>query len=124
MNTRPLSAARSRLPTCAVPTIRLPRSSRTGSGLPPSVVTLRRKDPDTPRPYRVPGGEGVLIALTAITTLIIAATLLLFLWPEIPHAPAAWSFTGPLLAIVGVTLAVGEVIVFRQMRRLKAAGSA
>ncbi len=90
----------------------------------PSVVTLRRKDPGTPRPYRVPGGMGVLVVLSSLTTTIIAATLVLFLWPEIPHAPAAWSFTGPLLAIVGVTLAAGEVIVFRQMRRLKAAGRA
>lgn len=86
----------------------------------PCVVTLRRKDPDTPRPYRVPGGMGVLVAMSAVTTLIIFATFLLFLWPEIPNAPEAWSFTGPLLAIVGVTLLVGEVIVFRQMRRLKA----
>ncbi len=72
----------------------------------------------------MPGGTGVLVVLTSLTTVIIAATLVLFLWPEIPHAPAAWSFTGPLLAIVGVTLAVGEVIVFRQMRRLNAAGPA
>ncbi|HMS62128.1 MAG TPA: APC family permease [Solirubrobacteraceae bacterium] len=86
----------------------------------PCVVTLRRKDPETPRPYRVPGGMGVLVAMSAVTTLIIFATFLLFLWPEIPNAPEAWSFTGPLLAIVGVTLLVGEVIVFRQMRRLKA----
>ena len=67
----------------------------------PCVVTLRRKDPETPRPYRVPGGMGVLVAMSAVTTLIIFATFLLFLWPEIPNAPEAWSFTGPLLAIVG-----------------------
>ncbi len=89
----------------------------------PCIVTLRRKDPDAARPYRVPGGAWVVTAMSALTTAIIAATFVLFLWPEIPHAPAAWSFTGPLLAIVGVTLAVGEIIVFRQMRRLRAAGS-
>jgi amino acid transporter len=88
----------------------------------PAVWVLRRKDPQTPRPYRVPGGTGVLAAMSAVTTVIIAATLLLFLWPEIPDAPEAWSFTGPLLAIVGVTLVVGEIIVARQMRRMKAAG--
>ena len=30
-------------------------------------------------------------------------------------------FTGPLLAIDGVTLVVGEIIVFHQMRKMKAA---
>jgi amino acid transporter len=88
----------------------------------PAAWALRRKDPDRPRPYRVPGGNGVLAVLSVITTVIIFATLLLFLWPEIPAAPAAWSFTGPLLAIVGVTLVVGEIIVVRQMRRMKADG--
>lgn len=88
----------------------------------PAVVALRRKDPDTPRPYKVPGGTGFLTVLSVITTVIIFATFLLFLWPEIPSAPAAWSFTGPLLAIVGVTLVVGEIIVARQMRRMKADG--
>jgi len=85
----------------------------------PAAWTLRRKDPDAVRPYRVPGGTAVLGVLSALTTLIIFATFVLFLWPEIPNAPAAWSFTGPLLAIVGVTLLVGEVIVARQMRRMR-----
>jgi amino acid transporter len=85
----------------------------------PAAWTLRRKDPDAERPYRVPGGTVVLALLSALTTVIIFATLVLFLWPEIPHAPAAWSFTGPLLAIVGVTLVVGEVIVARQMRLMR-----
>ena len=48
--------------------------------------------------------------------MIVAATFVLFLWPEIPDAPESWAFTGPLLAIVGVTLVVGELIVARQMR--------
>jgi len=85
----------------------------------PAAWTLRRKDPDTARPYRVPGGNAVLAVLSALTTLIIFATFVLFLWPEIPNAPAAWSFTGPLLAIVGATLVAGEIIVARQMRQMR-----
>ena len=60
----------------------------------------------------------MLAALSAVTTAIVLATFVLFLWPEIPDAPASWAFTGPLLAIVGTTLVVGELIVARQMRLL------
>ena len=85
----------------------------------PSVRTLRRKDPDAERPFRIPGGPGLLTAMCVLTTLIIVATFILFMWPEIPDAPESWAFTGPLLAIVGVTLVVGEVIVARQMRLMQ-----
>ena len=86
----------------------------------PAAWTLRRKDPDAaaalPRARRDRASSPCSASLT---TVIIFATFVLFLWPEIPNAPAAWSFTGPLLAIVGVTLVVGEIIVARQMRRMR-----
>jgi glutamate:GABA antiporter len=85
----------------------------------PSAWTLRRKDPDPPRPLHVPGGPVLLAVLWVLTTVIIFATFVLFLWPEIPNAPESWAFTGPLLIIVGATLLVGEVIVARQMRLLR-----
>ena len=85
----------------------------------PAVLVLRIKDPDRPRPFKVPGGTKVLAAFTTITGLTIAATTLLFVWPEIPHAPADWSYTGPLLGIVGGTLIVGEVIIWRLLGRQK-----
>jgi hypothetical protein len=62
----------------------------------PSAWTLRRKDPDTPRPFRVPGPTGVLAALSAVTTAIVLATFLRFLSQRSPtprrlgvHRPAA-----------------------------------
>jgi hypothetical protein len=67
----------------------------------------------------VPGGPILLAVLCVLTTVIVAATFALFLWPEIPNAPEWWAFTGPLLIIVGVALLVGEVIVARQMRLLR-----
>lgn len=79
----------------------------------PAVVVLRRKDPDRPRPFKVPGGELTLIVLATITTLIIAGGILLFIWPEIPNAPEEWAYTGPLLGVVVAALLVGEVIVWR-----------
>lgn len=79
----------------------------------PAVLVLRRKDPDRPRPFRVPGGQIGLIAIVVVTTLIIAGGILLFVWPEIPNAPAEWSYTGPLLGVVVAALAVGELIIWR-----------
>lgn len=83
----------------------------------PAVVVLRRKDPDRERPFRIPGGEVAAIAYATITSIVIAAAIVLFLWPEIPGAPAEWSYTGPLLGIVVVALAAGELIVWRVFHR-------
>lgn len=82
----------------------------------PAVVVLRRKDPELERPFRIPGGTGVVVALATLTTLVVAAAAVLFVWPEVPKAPAEWSYTGPLLAIVVGALAVGELIVWRMSR--------
>ena len=79
----------------------------------PAVVILRYKDPDRDRPFKIPGGNAVVIAMATVTTIVIAGGVLLFLWPEIPHAPAEWSYTGPLLGIVVLTLLAGEVMLWR-----------
>ncbi len=79
----------------------------------PAAAILRRKDPDTERPFRIPGGTRVAAALGAITSLCIAAGIVLFLWPEVPNAPEDWSYTGPLLAIVAAALVAGELILWR-----------
>ncbi len=79
----------------------------------PAVAVLRRKDPDRERPFKIPGGNGVVIGLATLTTIVIAAATLLFIWPEVPKAPAEWDYTGPLLGIVVGALAVGEVIIWR-----------
>ena len=79
----------------------------------PTVAILRYKDPDRHRPFRIPGGNRVVVAMSVITSIVIAAGVVLFLWPEIPDKPADWSYTGPLLAIVAVALAAGELILWR-----------
>ncbi len=55
------------------------------------------------------------------TSFIIAAGVVLFLWPEIPNPPKEWSYTGPLLGIVVVTLLAGEVMLWRMSRPAQAA---
>jgi amino acid transporter len=79
----------------------------------PAVAILRYKDPDRPRPFKIPGGDRLVVALAAITSVIIIGGVVLFLWPEIPNAPKEWSYTGPLLGIVGLTLVAGEVMLWR-----------
>ena len=79
----------------------------------PAALALRIKEPDRPRPFRVPGGTRTLAALVGLTTLVIVATALLFIWPEIPHRPADWSYTGPLLGIVVGALVAGEALIWR-----------
>ncbi len=79
----------------------------------PAVVVLRRKDPERPRPFRMPGGEKAAYLYATVTTLVIAASIVLFVWPEIPHSPEEWSYTGPLLGIVVAALVAGEAIVWR-----------
>ncbi len=81
----------------------------------PAALALRIKDPQRERPFRVPGGTITLAVLVAITTAAIAATALLFVWPEVPHQPADWSYTGPLLGIVVGALVVGELLIWREM---------
>ena len=79
----------------------------------PSVAILRRKDPDRHRPFRIPGGDRFVVAIATLTSIIIAAGVVLFLWPEIPNAPKEWSYTGPLVGIVVVTLLAGEIMLWR-----------
>ena len=81
----------------------------------PTFLKLRRDDPDTPRPYRAPGGTVGAWALTVLTTAAILVSVFLFLWT--PGVAIDWAYTGALVGIVGVTLVVGEVLVARAMRR-------
>lgn len=83
----------------------------------PSFLRLRRIDPDARRPYRAPGGTAGGVVWTVLTTFGIVASLVLFLWT--PGEPVDWAYTGWLLGIVVVTLAAGEVLVTKAMRRLE-----
>lgn len=79
----------------------------------PACAILRYKDPDRERPFKIPGGDRVVVAMAVVTSVTIVGGVLLFLWPEIPGGPEDWSYTGPLLGIVVATLAAGEVILWR-----------
>lgn len=78
---------------------------------------LRRRDPDHPRPFRVPGGPLVawLCAVIAIITLSIAAVLFMVTPGEGPE----W----PVIAGVITMLTLGEIVI-RSAERRKARSSA
>ncbi|POX39525.1 amino acid permease [Streptomyces sp. Ru73] len=47
----------------------------------PSLVVLRRKYPDTPRPYAVPGGRAGAWLVTGLATAFVAFTVVVLIWP-------------------------------------------
>ncbi|MFF9242591.1 APC family permease [Streptomyces sp. NPDC014801] len=47
----------------------------------PSLVVLRRKYPDTPRPYSVPGGRFGAWTVTVLATGLVAFTVVVLVWP-------------------------------------------
>jgi len=81
----------------------------------PAVLRLRRLDPERPDSFRVPGGRLGVWAAVVLATGSILASLVLFLWT--PGVAVEWSYTGPLIGIVVVAIAVGEVVVRRSLRR-------
>ena len=67
-------------------------------------IKLRHKDPDTPRPYRVPGGMLGAWIVSVCCFGFVSAGILFFIWSN-PTKPADWSFIGQMaigLSVVGI----------------------
>jgi len=84
----------------------------------PAFAILRRKRPDQPRPYRMPGGIGVARAAAAVCWLFIAFACVLFFKPsgEVDPAQArreTWLLAGETIA----TLLVGLWLMPRSQSR-------
>ncbi|MBP2320093.1 amino acid transporter [Kibdelosporangium banguiense] len=47
----------------------------------PSLLVLRKKMPDVPRPFRIPGGWGTAWVVTLLPTLLVAFTVATLIWP-------------------------------------------
>ena len=75
----------------------------------PAILRLRKVDAGADRPFRVPGGRiGLWVAVVCASGAVFAS-LVLFVWT--PGSAVDWSYTGPLVAIVGTAIVVGEIIV-------------
>lgn len=80
----------------------------------PAFVILRRRRPDRPRPYRMPGGSGVALAAAIVCWVFIAFACALFFEPapDVEHVRAvrdSWLLGGETLA----TLVVGLLLLPR-----------
>lgn len=87
----------------------------------PAFLRLRHKDKDIERPYRVPGGQGVATVMAALGELFILQAVVFFVW--VPGQAVDWSFAGPVLLGVLITVLVGEFIIRRPQRQEEAAES-
>ncbi len=88
----------------------------------PALVRLRYKHPDTPRPYRVPGGMAGAWVATLITELFVLVTAVTLLWPGAINAlfgqsysvESSWGvsrvfFESVTLGALAVMVAIGVV---------------
>jgi amino acid transporter len=77
-------------------------------------LVLRRTDADHPRPYRVPGGNGMARVLVALCIGFILQAIVLFIW-----VPGEFDATQALAVGGGVvaTIVVGEVLIELARRR-------
>jgi amino acid transporter len=87
----------------------------------PAIIRLRSIDAGAERPFRVPGGVVGLWVSVVLATGWVVASLVLFLWT--PGQSVDWSYTGPLVAIVGAAIVVGEVLVGWCLRGGRAASA-
>jgi len=81
----------------------------------PAFLKLRYKDPDLLRPYRVPVNNGVAALLVVLCELLILQAIVFFIW--VPGEPVDWSYAGPVLIGVALTLVVGEVLLWVARRQ-------
>ena len=59
----------------------------------PALVVLRRKYPDAPRPYRVPGGPVFAWAAVIITEAFVIVTVITLVWPGAINALFGYSYS-------------------------------
>jgi amino acid transporter len=81
----------------------------------PAFVVLRKRRPEQPRPYRVPGGHGVAAAASWVCTLYIAGACVLFFAPS-PTSQAPLKEALILGGQTLLTLVIGWLLIPRRAR--------
>ncbi|MDR3127760.1 MAG: APC family permease [Bifidobacteriaceae bacterium] len=84
----------------------------------PAFLKLRKIDPDTPRPFKVPGNRFVLFILGWVPTIVIAFAAIVNLIPEDGSSAELEEKGFELLSGILVVV-IGEVLVFLTRRRSK-----
>ena len=83
----------------------------------PAFLKLRASDPDTERPYRVPGGKTFAWIIAIICELFMVQAVVFFVW--VPGEPIDWAFAAPVLIGVVLTLIIGEVLMVISQKNKK-----
>jgi amino acid transporter len=71
-----------------------------------SFLRLRKIDPDTPRPYRVPGGHALTVCTTWVPIVLLVAAAVFFV---VNPWSFDWSTTGPILVGLAITFVIQEI---------------
>jgi amino acid transporter len=80
----------------------------------PVFLKLRHDDPDTPRPYRFPGGNFVGWVAAVVCLIFIVQAIVFFIW--VPGLPLDGLYTIPILVGIVVTVVVGELLLSRGIK--------
>jgi amino acid transporter len=80
----------------------------------PAFLKLRHDDPDTPRPYRFPGGNFVGWVAAVVCLIFIVQAIVFFIW--VPGLPLDGLYTIPILVGIVVTVVVGELLLSRGIK--------
>jgi glutamate:GABA antiporter len=80
----------------------------------PAFLKLRSSDPNTKRPYRVPGGSLVAWIFVILCEIFMVQAVVFFVW--VPGEPIDWAFATPVLIRVVLTLVVGEILMIIAQR--------
>lgn len=77
-------------------------------------IALRKKFPDKPRPFRVPGGLPIAWAIVIAQGLVLAISCLVFVFPDIASGTIDMDESGPILVSIVCAVAVIEYSIFRR----------
>ena len=80
----------------------------------PAFLKLRKADPDTERPFRVPGGNGMLKVMAIVPMILIALSIV---FTAVPMSADAVAGTLPITIGAVVCIALGELLIL--LRRKK-----
>lgn len=76
----------------------------------PAFLKLRKKDPDTPRPFRVPGGN-IFLHLVAYIPMILIIIAIIFTSVPFSSDPDILSYYLPITIGSVITVIIGEIII-------------
>lgn len=78
-----------------------------------SFVRLRTIEADVKRPFRIPGGNGVAIAIALVPAVLLFIACLLFVFPDILIGVIDWQYSSPTIIAIVAALVLIELSINR-----------